>query len=341
MSSHETLGLILVREGLITRPQLYDALRLQRQNNRLLGTCLLNLGYVDPDRLLSILAKQLAVPALPRGMLIRASQEAVRRVPADVAHRLRIVPYSWDGEMLGVAVADGRVLNHLHEVALHAKAAIGAYVALETEIEETLGKLYPSLKGQTPPPLPALKGRERPPTLSVATAPPAAGPQRRATIASPPSFPAVEKVTLYDAVEKIYEAETVRSVGRAVAQALLNYFSRVVVFERRDTAFKVVAYGGVSPTRTDGDLEDLPSLSSQTKGLAHGLTTNDPRAGELARYFGLGSAATFLLAPIAPEHGHALVAYGDNADLDDTYDDLHELEMLVKEADTALHMLES
>ena len=76
--------------------------------------------------------------------------------------------------------------------------------------------------------------------------------------------PAVDKLTLYDAVEKIYEAETVRSVGRAVAQALLNYFSRVVVFEGRDTAFKVVAYAGMSPTRTDGDLEDLPSMSSRT-----------------------------------------------------------------------------
>jgi hypothetical protein len=341
VSSHETLGLILVREGLITRPQLYDALRLQRQNNRLLGTCLLSLGYVEADRLLAILAKQLAVPALPRGLLIRASQEAVRRVPAEVAHRLRIVPYSWDGEMLGVAVADGRVLNHLHEVALHAKAAIGAYVALETEIEETLGKLYPGTKGAaTPPPL---AGRARPPTLSVAQAPASTAPQRRATVATPPSFPAVEKCTLYEAVERIYEAETVRSVGRAVAQALLNYFARVVVFERLNTNFKVVAYGGVTPSRTDGALEDLPQVTAtaKDKGLAHGLATNDPRATELARYFGLGRATTFLLAPIAPDHSHALVAYGDNGDLEETYDDLHELEMLVKEADTALHLLET
>ncbi len=341
MSSHETLGLILVREGLITRPQLYDALRLQRQNNRLLGTCLLTLGYVDADRLLAILAKQLAVPALPRGLLIRASQEAVRRVPAEVAHRLRIVPYSWDGEMLGVAVADGRVLNHLHEVAMHAKAAIGAYVALETEIEETLGKLYPSLRGVMPPP--ALSGRARPPTLSVAQAAAPSSPPKRSTLASPPSFPGVEKCSLYEAVEKIYEAETVRSVGRAVAQALLNYFARVVVFERLGTNFKVVAYGGVTPSRTDGALEDLPQVTAhaKAKGLAHGLSNNDPRASELARYFGLGSAATFLLAPIASEHSHALVAYGDNGDLNETYDDLHELEMLVKEADTALHLLEN
>lgn len=329
-----------MREGLITRPQLYDALRLQRQNNRLLGTCLLSLGYIDGDRLLGILSKQLAVPALPRGLLIRASQEAVRRVPPEIAHRLRIVPYSWDGEMLGVAVADGRVLNHLHEVAMHAKAAIGAYVALEVEIEETLGKLYPQhvVADSTP-----LVGRARPPQLAVAPAPPPVVEKvsAPAAVARAPGFPPIEKVGLYDAVERIYEAETVRSVGRAVGQALMNYFGRVIVFERHDTRLSVIAYAGLTPTRTEGALGDLPAVSEKAndRGVTHGLATNDTRAGELARYFGLGASATFLLAPIAPEQSHALVAYGDNGDLEDTYDDLHDVEMLVKEADTAIQML--
>ncbi|MEK7704104.1 MAG: type II secretion system protein GspE, partial [Myxococcota bacterium] len=66
---------MLVREGLVTRPQLYDALRLQRQNNLLLGTCLLSLGYVDAERLLSTLAKQLAIPALRPGTLGSASTQ--------------------------------------------------------------------------------------------------------------------------------------------------------------------------------------------------------------------------------------------------------------------------
>ena len=86
MSTHETLGLLLVREGLITRPQLYDALRLQRQNNHLLGTCLLSLGYVDAERLLATLSRQLAVPALRPGMLVQAAPKAIARVPGDVAH---------------------------------------------------------------------------------------------------------------------------------------------------------------------------------------------------------------------------------------------------------------
>lgn len=141
-SSQETLGLILVREGVINRSQLYDALRLQRQNGRLLGTCLLSLGYLGADRLLAFLSEQLRVPVLPPGSLRFAATEAVSMVPGGLALSLRILPYSFDGRMLGVAVADGRVLEQLHEVAKVTRTAVGAYVALEMEIEAALAKLY-------------------------------------------------------------------------------------------------------------------------------------------------------------------------------------------------------
>jgi hypothetical protein len=163
VSSHETLGLLLVRDGLITRPQLYDALRLQRQNNRLLGTCLLSLGYISAEQLLDILSRQLAIPALPPGALSGASPDALARVPGELAMRLRVLPYSWDGEMLGVAVTDGRSINHLHEVAFHAQSAVGAYVALEVEIEAALRQLYPDAAAQMQSGAPAAtEGRLRP-----------------------------------------------------------------------------------------------------------------------------------------------------------------------------------
>ncbi|MEZ4271333.1 MAG: hypothetical protein R3C68_07845 [Myxococcota bacterium] len=140
--AHDTLGLILIRAGVITRDQLYAALRLQRQNSRLLGTCLLSLGYIKAETLLEYLSEQLGIPALPPGLLVHASPEAVRRVPADIAQTLGIAPYSFDGQMLGVAIADSRVVQHLEEVARHAQCAVGAYVALEMEIEAVLAKFY-------------------------------------------------------------------------------------------------------------------------------------------------------------------------------------------------------
>lgn len=395
MSSHETLGLILVREGLITRPQLYDALRLQRQNNRLLGTCLLSLGYLEPQALLSILSRQLAIPALPPGALNRASPEAVKRVPGELAARLRVVPYSWDGQMLGVAVADGRVLSQLHEVALHAKAAIGAYVALEMEIEGVLRRIYPGVHvaaptspvaataaedrprparatplnelptrnfgaalgleehqhpvvlnqpkpapaqgGAAPPPAPAASGSAPPPAASK----PARETPRGFELGKPPSFPPCERVGLYDAVEKIYESQTAKEMGRWIAAALLNYFSRVLVFFVEHDALHVLAYAGVTPSRCQMATQALQQTASRLgqQGVAYGKAGSDPRTSELAKAFGLGQARTGLITTLGVRQSVPLVITADNAEIEDLYDDLHDVEMLFKEAETALGIL--
>ncbi|MBN1962333.1 MAG: hypothetical protein JW841_15475 [Deltaproteobacteria bacterium] len=142
MSTVETLGSMLVREEIISRTQLYDALRLQRENGRLLGTCLLQLGHIDPNVLLKMLSQHLDIPALPAGCLHKAAIEAVQRVPREIAFRLRIVPFSWDEQILGLAITDSRVLTQLNEVAYHARAAVGVYLGLEIEIETVLPILY-------------------------------------------------------------------------------------------------------------------------------------------------------------------------------------------------------
>lgn len=85
MATHETLGLILVRSGVLTRPQLYDALRLQRGSGRLLGTCLITLGYLDPPKLLSFLSDQLNAPICDQELLDRAPKEAWERLSAESA----------------------------------------------------------------------------------------------------------------------------------------------------------------------------------------------------------------------------------------------------------------
>ena len=95
MATHETLGLILVRRGVITRPELYDALRLQRSTGQLLGTCLIELGYLEDERLLEFLAEQLgnshyySVAKAERDFGYQPQigfAEAMRRLGAELSH---------------------------------------------------------------------------------------------------------------------------------------------------------------------------------------------------------------------------------------------------------------
>jgi hypothetical protein len=376
MSANETLGLMLVRHGLITRPQLYDALRLQRHNGRLLGTCLLSLGYVDPRKLLEILSHQLGIPALPPGSLNGAQPEAVKRVPGEVAWRLKLVPYSWDGTMLGVAVADGRALNHLQEVAFHAQAAIGAYLALEMEIEAVLRGIYPEVRItgeesseplqperprpaklsnsaeipsrdfgtalglQSPPPV-VLDDR-KPQTAErkvIRAAPPPAKPS---PAPSPPvEVPLLERVGFYDAVEQIYDVQQAREVGMLVGRALMNYFSAIIVLEVVGDTVVVLAVAGTSLSRATAPLDLVPRTKAilNDRVIAYGTAGDDPRAAEIVKVFGANGAATSLLAPVLTEGGTRFLLYADNGATADLYEDLHDVELLFKEAETALSML--
>lgn len=372
MSTHETLGLLLVRDGLITRPQLYDALRLQRQNNRLLGTCLLSLGCIEPDVLLAMLSRQLAIPTLPRGLLERASPQAVKRVPREVALRLRIVPYSWDGEMLAVALADGRILNHLQEVAYHAQAAIGAYVALEMEIEAVLNNLYPDPAAVNPVQPSALQGRPRPPrmamppptsapfgpvtttsttTLKASPAPnqaPAHAPPRAKEVvqSEPPEpprplGPPLERLGFYEAVERVYDAKSEDEVGVSVGRALLNYFQRVLILAVGPQGFRVSGHAQLHPTRSQVPLVALPITGRRLteRGVVYGPSAADPRGAEVASVFGFQPGTTSLIAAVGSGEAHRLLVFADNGDATELYEDLHDVELLLKEAETGIGML--
>ncbi len=405
MSSHETLGLLLVREGVIARPQLYDALRLQRQNGRLLGTCLLNLGYITPEVLLEILARQLSIPALPLGLLAGAAPEAVRRVPGEVASRLRAVPYSWDGEMLGVAVADGRALNHLHEIAFHSQSAVGVYVALESEIDSALEAFYPRQATAASAATQELSGRPRParagpvnevPSRDFAAAlgfetqedpvllskrkpvsenvsenkdqpespviqgappraplkgpPPAAPKPGTPPVATAPTPPTstptptamgLERMGFYDAVEQIYGDTSIETLGRTVGRGLLNYFTRVLILRVQGSEVAAVGYAGIDAPAGAKSLDALPAVSAamSQRSISYGPAGNDARGTEITGAFGIRRGATSLIAPVGAASGVCLLAYADNDDAADLYEDLHDVELLFKEAETALGML--
>jgi len=382
VAAHETLGLLLVRDGVISRPQLYDALRLQRQNNRLLGTCLLALGYLQPQTLLQILARQLSIPALPPGTLGRASPMAVARVPAEMAVRLRIVPFSWDGEMLGVAVADGRALNYLHEVAVQAQAAVGAYVALEMEIEAVLRTVYPEasllreardatqtsgveLNGRPRPvraepqhEIPtrnfgaALGLEEQPPGRPAASviqgAPPRAPIHAPPPPAKPPTAPvapaerAIVRDGFYDAVENIYQAANPHEVGVLMGQALLNYFSKVLILDVNSDCLEVCGFGGMAtPPPASIPLTHVPKIAAtlNKRAIAYGPAESDNRTTEFYSQFKLPAAATSLIAPVVDGGKVELLVYADNGAVAELYEDLHDVELLFKEAETALPII--
>ena len=372
MSSHEPLGLLLVREELITRPQLYDGLRLQRRNSKLLGSCLIELGFLDPEALLDILSRQLSLPPLPPGSLDEIESEALGKISGDVAKRLRVVPYSWDGDVLGVAVADGSALSKLEEVSTLIGAPVGAYLAIESEIDaalknhyesgrqnaedaeepvllespaQSLGKtsIFMELSNQDLDQIFEDEEGDAPIVLDLPKDVHAAKNLRfaSAALASAPESKEIDVLDFYGAVDRAFTCLTADDIAECLGSGYLNYFSRVLVLGVQEDAIHVAGYNNIQPFRgqaTKGLSPQLALCAAQEKGGLVSLGGN-ALGREIAQCFGFEEGKTGLLALLAGRGKIQSMVYADTHLEEDLPTDMNEVEFLQKEAQTALSLL--
>ncbi|MDP7039018.1 MAG: hypothetical protein QGI45_07670 [Myxococcota bacterium] len=372
MSSHEPLGLLLVREELITRPQLYDGLRLQRRNSKLLGSCLIELGFLDPEALLDILSRQLSLPPLPPGSLDEIEPDALAKISGDMAKRLRLVPYSWDGDVLGVAVADGSALGKLEEVSTLIGSPVGAYLAIESEIEaalenhygdgnqnaldseepvllespaQSLGKknIFMELSNQDLDHIFEDEENDAPVVLDLPKS--EHGTNRlhgaQAVLASAPESKKIDVLDFYGAVDRAFTCLTADDIAECLGSGYLNYFSRVLVLGVQEDAIHVAGYNNIQPFRgqaTKGISPHLALCAAQDKG---GLVAVGGNAlgREIAQCFGFEEGKAGLLALLAGRGKIQSMVYADAHLEEELPADMNEVEFLQKEAQTALSLL--
>ena len=99
------IGDRLLEQGLITLDQLEVALFEQKRSGRMLGTVLVDLGFISHEILASLLAEASGYEQFdPKTALI--DPEVVTRIPKEVALRHRVVPLSGEGGQVFVAMCD-------------------------------------------------------------------------------------------------------------------------------------------------------------------------------------------------------------------------------------------
>lgn len=101
------LGEILVAAQIITLQQLEHALEAQVMLGARLGTCLVELGYIDLDGLSNALAHQHRLPAALASHFDRADQELQLSLSANLAERTGCVPLFRIGKRSAVIAATG------------------------------------------------------------------------------------------------------------------------------------------------------------------------------------------------------------------------------------------
>jgi type IV pilus assembly protein PilB len=104
-ASHDRLGDILIKEGLITREQLQQALAEQRASKHRLGYVLVKLGLVQELEITKLLARQYRMPAVDLSRF-EVDPKLVKLIPADLATKHVVLPLKREGRTLTIAMAD-------------------------------------------------------------------------------------------------------------------------------------------------------------------------------------------------------------------------------------------
>lgn len=99
------LGEILVEAGDITQEQCDEALRISRENNTVLGTTLLDLGYVDEKTLYKGLEYLFHVPYVDLSS-IAIEKEASMAISEALARKHTIIPIKREGNVLTIVMSD-------------------------------------------------------------------------------------------------------------------------------------------------------------------------------------------------------------------------------------------
>ncbi len=135
------LGQRLIEAGLINEPQLQTAMREQQRTREYLGKILIRLGFVSEEAVGAALAAQARVKYVDLGQYT-PQPEATKMVPENFAREHHLVPVSYVGKVLVVALANPLDIITIDELRRLSRGPVEVVGAAETEVLEALDRAY-------------------------------------------------------------------------------------------------------------------------------------------------------------------------------------------------------
>ncbi len=139
----DRLGDILIKEGLITREQLAQALSEQRASKHRLGYVLVKLGLVQELEITKLLARQYRLPAVDLSRF-EVDPKLVKLIPADLATKHVVLPLKREGRTLTIAMADPTDHGLLEDLKFITRYDLFPVIAGEYTLRALIEKHYES-----------------------------------------------------------------------------------------------------------------------------------------------------------------------------------------------------
>ena len=143
VASPERIGDLLLREGMITKAQLDQALQEQRQNGTRVGYNLVKMGFIQETELTKMLARQFRMPAVDLSKF-EVDPRIAKLIPSDLATKHLVLPLKRDGRTLTVAMADPTNLGVIDDLKFITRYDIFPVIAGEYTLRNAVEKFYES-----------------------------------------------------------------------------------------------------------------------------------------------------------------------------------------------------
>jgi hypothetical protein len=139
------LGEILIEAKLISPQQLNAAIADQKKSGQLLGTTLIQLGFVTEHALVSQLQRQLNLPLVDLNA-VTPEEAALHKIKKAWAKKCAALPLRLDGKYLVTAMADPLDVAALENLRFQSGMRIRPALAGATAIFEAIERLYLELE---------------------------------------------------------------------------------------------------------------------------------------------------------------------------------------------------
>ncbi len=140
-----SMGETLIAERVINYDQLNDALEIQKQTGKKLGETLLELGYIDEQKLVSFLSKYYRVPAINLEQL-ELSPDVIKFVSRESALKYNLIPVNHHYSTLVIAMSDPSNIFAIDDVKFATGQNIEVVVSSERSISKAISQFYGSQK---------------------------------------------------------------------------------------------------------------------------------------------------------------------------------------------------
>ena len=95
------LGEALIKEALITREQLEQALKRQVQFGGRIGTNIVELRFIEEEELLKFMSRHFRLPAIPPEGLNAVPEEVINAISRELINKFKILAH-WDHHCFGI-----------------------------------------------------------------------------------------------------------------------------------------------------------------------------------------------------------------------------------------------